>query len=172
MLGEVQVRVAVGVMVLSAAGIVTIANREAFRSMPYKDGAGVLTNGYGNTNNVDPTRKVTPERALLDLLHNSNAAAAGVRRCVTVKAHQWEFDAWVALAVNVGVPTFCKSSPDPAKPNLIDLINAERYTEACDRFLAFNKIRNPKTGKLEPSDGLNKFRRKERLMCLGQEVAE
>lgn len=168
--GEVQTRVAITLLVLSAAGIVTIANRESFRAKPYVDGAGVVTNGYGNTNDVDPTKNVTPDRALVDLLHNTNTAAVAVRRCVKVKLYPYEFDVYVALAVNVGTGAFCKSSGKPAKPNLIDLINAERYGDACDRIREFNKIRNPKTGQLEFSQGLANARDKEWRQCRGEVV--
>lgn len=169
-LGEVQMRVAVGLMVLSAAGIVTIANREVFMGKPYRDGAGVITNGYGNTHDVDPRKTITPERALLDLLKNTNEEAAGVRACVTAKLYQYEFDNYVLLAHNIGVTAFCKSSGDAQHPRLVDLINAGRYEEACDRILEFNKIRNPKTGQLEVSAGLSSARAKDRLRCLGKEV--
>ncbi|MBI2770008.1 MAG: glycoside hydrolase family protein [Burkholderiales bacterium] len=169
--GEVQTRVAVLLMVLSAAGLVTIANREGFRATPYKDGAGVLTDGYGNTNNVDPKGRKTPERALVELLRNTNTATAGVKRCVKVELWQYELDVYVGLAMNIGVDAFCRSSPNPIKnPYLIDLINARRYAEACDRLLAFNKIRNPKTGQLEVSDGLTKAKQRERRQCLGEEI--
>ncbi len=167
--GEVQMRVAAALLVLSAAGIVTVANREVFKQ-PYRDGAGVLTNGYGNTHNVDPKKAITPERALLDLLHNTNEEAAGVRACVTAPLYQYEFDTYVLLAHNTGVGAFCKSSSDPKHPRLVDLINAGRYQEACDRILEFNKIRNPKTGQLEVSPGLANARAKDRLKCLGKEV--
>lgn len=169
--GEVQQRVAVGLLVLSAGGIVTIANREVFMAKPYRDGAGVLTNGYGNTHNVDPKKTVTPERALVDLLKNTNEEAAGVRACVKAPLFQYEFDNYVLLAHNVGVGAFCKSSADPNKPRLVDLINAGRYQEACDRILEFNKLRDPKTGQLVPSVGLTTARAKDRLRCLGKDVS-
>jgi lysozyme len=171
MLGEVQQRVAVALLVLSATGIVTIANREVFMSKPYRDGAGVLTNGYGNTHNIDPTKAITPERALLDLLKNASDEAAAVRACVKVELYQYEFDTYVLLAHNVGGGAFCKSSGDPKAPRLVDLINARRYQDACDRILEFNKVRNPKTGQLEVSEGLTNARAKDRLRCLGKDVA-
>ncbi len=170
MRGEVQTRMAVALLALSAAGIVTVASREVFMAKPYRDGAGVLTNGYGNTHNVDPKKTITPERALLDLLKNANEEAAGVRACVTAPLYQYEFDTYVLLAHNTGVGAFCKSSADPKHPRLVDLINAGRYQEACDRILEFNKIRNPKTGQLEVSPGLANARAKDRLKCLGKEV--
>jgi hypothetical protein len=57
---------------------------------------------------------VTPERALADLLKNTNEEAAGVRRCVKVELYQYEFDTYVLLAHNVGRGAFCKSSDDPS----------------------------------------------------------
>jgi lysozyme len=169
--GEAQTRTAILLCVLSAAGIVTIAQREVYVAKPYKDGAGVLTNGYGNTHNVKPTSIVTPERALVDLLKNTNEEAAGVRACVTAPLFSYEFDVYVLLAHNVGVPTVCRHSPKPAtNPYLIDLINAGRYQEACDRILAFNKITDPKTGQKIFSQGLANARVKDRLRCLGKDV--
>jgi lysozyme len=163
-------RIAIAVAVLSASGFVYIANREDYRSPAYRDSANVATLGYGATRGVKMGDKTTPARALARLRADASEFEVGVKRCVQVPVYQYEFDAYVALSYNVGLGAFCNSSNDPDKPALIDLINAQRYAEACERMKAFNKIRNPKTGKLEILPGLVNAREKEYRMCLGEKL--
>ncbi len=63
--------------------------------------------------------------------------ATGVKSCVTAPLYPHEFEAFVRLAYSVGVPTFCRKAQPGKPPNLIDLINAERYADACARIEAF-----------------------------------
>lgn len=178
MLGAVS-RTLVATLALSAAGLVGIANWEQFIPKTYTDSAGVPTIGYGTTEGVKAGQTITPERALVKLLdHVDKDSAAAVRRCVKVPLYQHEFDAYVALTYNIGAARFCNSAAPDEPPNLIDLINDERYSAACDRILAFDKARNPrkwvvnpKTGKrehpLEPLRGLTLRRQAERRTCIG-----
>lgn len=178
MLGAVS-RTLVATLALSAAGLVGIANWERFMPSTYTDSAGVPTIGYGTTEGVTAGQTITPERALVKLLdHVDKDSAAAVRRCVMVPLYQHEFDAYVSLTYNIGAARFCNSAAPEDPPNLIDLINDERYSAACDRILWFNKARNaskwvvnPKTGKrehpLEPLRGLTLRRQAERLTCIG-----
>jgi lysozyme len=165
-----NLRIAIAVVALSATGIVFIANREDYRSPAYRDIGGVPTLGYGATDGVKMGDKTTPARALARLRADASDFEVGVKRCVRVPVYQYEFDAYVALAYNVGIGAFCNSSNDPANPTLVDLINAQRYAEACERMKAFNKYRNPKTGKLEIAKGLQNAREKEYRMCIGEKV--
>lgn len=179
MLGAVA-RTTVAALALSAAGLVGIANWEQFVGRTYTDAVGVPTIGYGTTGpDVKPGQTITPERALVRLLqHVDQDSAAAVKRCVKVPLFQHEFDAYVSLTYNIGSRAFCNSAKPGQPPTLVDLINAERYAEACDRILEFNKARdltkrvlNPRTGKLEhplvPLNGLTKRRQAERITCMG-----
>lgn len=161
-------RFAIIAAVLSATGLVYIAEREDYRGTAYRDSANVATLGYGATAGVKMGDTTTPARALARLRADATDFEVGVKRCVKVPVYQYEFDAYVALAFNVGVGTFCRSSGNPAEPSLIDLINAQRYADACERFKAFNKYRNPKTGQLEILRGLSNAREREYRMCIGE----
>lgn len=147
-------------LVVSAGALVGIANFEAFRSVAYRDSAGIATIGYGETAGVKMGDTITPERALVRLAQSADAHARGIQKCITAPLFQYEFDAYLSLAYNIGVAGFCNSS-------VPTLINADRYDEACDRILAFDKAYNPKTGRREALRGLTTRRQAERLICLG-----
>lgn len=165
-----NLRIAIAVVALSATGLVYIANREDYRGAAYRDVGGVPTIGYGATAGVKMGDKTTPARALARLRADASDFEVGVKRCVRVPVYQYEFDAYVALAYNVGIGAFCNSSSDPQQPALVDLINAQRYAEACARMKAFNKVRDRITGKFVIQDGLVNAREKEYRMCIGEKV--
>lgn len=162
------IRMGVGALALSASGLVYIAHREAYRGQAYADIAGIPTVGYGSTAGVKLGDKTTPERALIRLRADANDVEVVLRRCIKVPLFQYEWDAYVALAHNVGPGAFCRSSGKPEKPNLIDLINAQRYAEACERIHAYRLVTNPKTGLKEVSAGLVNAREREYRICTGQ----
>jgi lysozyme len=160
---SLQVRSAVSVLVLTASTLVGLAVNEGYKDQAYIPVPGdVPTIGFGSTDGVKMGDRTTPERSLVRLLDEIDGVyAAGVKRCVTVPLYQHEYEAFVRLAYNVGVPTFCRKAL-PGKPdNLIDLINKEKYAEACARIDAFNKS----GGKVYP--GLVKRRAEERKICEG-----
>jgi lysozyme len=158
-------RMSVAVMVVSGALIGALATDEDYRETAYIPVKGdVYTIGYGSTAGVKKGDRTTPARALIRLLDEvENVYADGVRKCVTVPLYQYEYDAYVRLAYSVGVPTFCRKAKPGQPPNLIDLINAQRYAEACERIEAFNKGPGRKV-----LPGLVARRAKERAMCEGK----
>lgn len=162
-----QARSAVALLVLAASTLVGIAVHEGYREEAYIPVAGdVPTIGFGTTAGVRVGDKTTPVRSLVRLLDEIDGVyAAGVKRCVTVPLYQHEYEAFVSLAYNVGVPTFCRKALPGKPPNLIDLINAGRYEEACARIEAF------KYGpgrKILP--GLIRRRAEERALCEGRQA--
>lgn len=162
-----QARSAVALLVLAASTLVGIAVHEGYREEAYIPVAGdVPTIGFGTTAGVRMGDKTTPVRSLVRLLDEIDGVyAAGVKRCVTVPLYQHEYEAFVSLAYNVGVPTFCRKALPGKPPNLIDLINAGRYEEACARIEAF------KYGpgrKILP--GLIRRRAEERALCEGRQA--
>ena len=162
-----QARSAVALLVLAASTLVGIAVHEGYREEAYIPLAGdVPTIGFGTTAGVRVGDKTTPVRSLVRLLDEIDGVyAAGVKRCVTVPLYQHEYEAFVSLAYNVGVPTFCRKALPGKPPNLIDLINAGRYEEACARIEAF------KYGpgrKILP--GLIRRRAEERALCEGRQA--
>ncbi|WP_025041040.1 glycoside hydrolase family protein [Nitrosospira briensis] len=160
-----QVRSAVAVMALAASTLVGIAAHEGYKGEAYIPVPGdVPTIGYGTTAGVKMGDKTTPVRSLQTLLMEIDSVyAQGVRRCVTAPLYQHEFGAYVSLAYNVGVPTFCRKALPGKPPNLIDLINAERYAEACERIEAFKYGPGRKV-----LPGLVKRRAEERAICEGR----
>jgi len=155
MLGAVS-RTTVAALALSAAGLVAIANREAFVDHTYTDAVGVPTIGYGTTGpDVKPGQTITPERALVRLLqHVDQDSAAAVKRCVTVPLFQREFDAYVSLVYNIGSRAFCTST-------LVKVLNQGQYDEACRQILRWNRA----GGRELP--GLTRRRQAEAATCMG-----
>lgn len=161
-----QIRSAVAVMVLAASTLVGIALHEGYKDEAYIPAPGdVPTIGFGATAGVRMGDKTTPTRSLVRLLDEVEGVyAAGVKKCVTAPLYQHEYEAYVSLAYNVGVAAFCRKAKPGKTPNLIDLINARKYAEACERIEAF------KYGpgrKILP--GLVKRRAEERALCEGEE---
>ena len=158
-------RSVVGVLVLAASTLVGIAVHEGYREEAYVPVKGdVATIGFGTTAGVKMGDKTTPERSLVRLLDEIEGVyAAGVRRCVTVPLYQYEYEAYVSLAYNIGVGAFCRKALPGKPPNLIDLINAERYAEACARIEAFKYGPGKKV-----LAGLVKRRAEERALCEGR----
>ena len=61
---------------------------------------------------------------------------------------------------------FCRKAKPGSPPNLIDLINAEKYEEACERIEAFKY--GPRRRVLP---GLVKRRAEERAVCEGKKLS-
>ena len=60
----------------SDAGLELTKQFEGCKLMPYKDGGGVLSDGYGNTHGVMAGVAITQEQADIDLLRNVQGAVA------------------------------------------------------------------------------------------------
>jgi lysozyme len=164
-----QVRSAMAVLVLAASTLVGIAVHEGYKDEAYIPVPGdVPTIGYGTTAGVRMGDRTTPVRSLVRLLDEIEGVyAAGVKRCVTVPLYQYEYEAFVRLAYSVGIPTFCRKASPGKSPNLIDLINAEKYAEACARIEAFKYGPGRKV-----LPGLVKRRAEERAICEGKKSGQ
>ena len=123
-------------MVLAAMTVVGIAVSEGYKGEAYIPVPGdVPTIGYGTTKDVRMGDKTTPVRSLVKLMEEVDTVyVAGVKKCVTVPLYQHEFSAYVSLTYNIGVGAFCRKAKEGKPPNLIDLINAGKYEEACERI--------------------------------------
>jgi len=162
-------RTLVATLAVSAAALVGIAKHEAFVGKAYRDGAGIPTIGYGETAGVHMGDTVTPQRALVQLLESANAHGDGIKRCIQVPLYQYEFDAYVDLAYNIGVPAFCRSRKQPDDPpTFIEVLNAGDYNEACKRVLTFNTFRRCPTCSREVSRGLTLRREANYRTCIGE----
>jgi len=146
-------RRAVAGLVLSGAGLVSIALHEGFRDRAYDDGVGVQTVGFGTTEGVKPGDRITVERALIRLAGDVSAHEVELRRCLgNVPLFQHEWDAYVSWAYNVGVR--CNST-------LVTKLKAGDYAGACAELsrwvYAGGRVMN----------GLVKRRAEERARCEG-----
>lgn len=143
-------------LALSAAGLVSlIAVFEGYRGEAYIPVKGdVPTIGFGQTEGVKPGDKTTPERALVKLLADANSHSEGIKACIKVPLHQYEFDAYSSLAYNIGVGKFCTST-------LVEKLNAEDYAGACKEVLRWDYFKG------KPLKGLTKRRQAEYQTCIG-----
>ena len=120
------------VMVYSKSGLHLTEGFEGCKLVPYQDSAGVWTNGYGNTHNVDPHEAISQEQAEADLQSNVQWAALIVNARVTVELTQEEFDALVDFVFNVGSGNFESST-------LLKLLNQGNFAAAAEEFHKWDK---------------------------------
>lgn len=148
-------RVQIAALSLSATALVGIALSEGYRSDAYVPVAGdIPTIGFGTTENVRMGDKTTPERALVQLLKDSNKFEKAIKKCVSVPLYQYEYDAYIELSYNIGPAAFCKSS-------IVKSLNSGDYAGACKGILKWDKFNG------KPLPGLTKRRQKEYQQCLG-----
>lgn len=152
-------------LVLSAAGLVGIAVSEGYSDKAYPDpvlGTRVPTIGFGTTAGVHMGDTTTPVRALARKLVDVQAFEGALKRCVRVPLHQYEYDAFINLAYNIGPTAFCGST-------LVKQLNALDYGGACDAILKWHFV-----GSVDCSAPGNKTcpglwarRQQTRNLCLG-----
>lgn len=142
------------VAVMSSLGLSTLIEGEGMRTEAYLDGAGVPTICVGHTKGVKLGMKVSKEQCEVWLREDLAWSETSVRRWVRVPLTQHQYDALVLFVFNVGDGNFARST-------LLRKLNAGDTAGALAEFPKWNKIRNPKTGKLEPSRGLSNRRRME-----------
>lgn len=143
------------VLTLSAFGFVNITSTEDFRSkayMPTKD--DVPTYGFGTTEGVKLGDTITVTAALERALKDVKKFEGALKTCVTVPLHQYEYDAYVSFAYNIGSSAFCNST-------LVKKLNAGDYPGACAEISRWDK-----QGK-KVLAGLTNRRRHERAICEG-----
>jgi lysozyme len=152
-------RNSIAALSLSAAALIGIAGWESYRGEAYyatedEKARGISTIGFGTTKDVKPGDKTTPVRALQQLGKDADVYQQAMRRCITVPLHQWEFDAGLSLAYNIGPTAFCRSTA-------VKKLNVGDYAGFCNEFLRWNKA----GGKV--LNGLTKRRQQERDLCMG-----
>jgi lysozyme len=148
-------RTSIAALVLSAAGLVTIALQEGYSDKAIIPVAGdVATIGFGTTDGVKPGDKITPPQALARALTDVQKFEGAIKRCVTVPLHQFEYDAFTSLAYNIGSGAFCGST-------LVKKLNAQDYKGACAEILRWDRFKG------QPLRGLTLRRQAENKQCLG-----
>lgn len=150
-------RLSIASLYLSASVLVGIALEEHFTPKAMIPVPGdVPTIGFGTTEGVKMGDTITPERALVRLLKDTDKFAAAVKRCAPVPMYQYEFDAYVSLTYNIGEGAFCKST-------LAKKLNAYDYEGACKEILKWDKFKG------KPLKGLTNRREREYAKCIGQD---
>lgn len=101
-------RVSARTISIGALGLLMLL--EGFSALPYRDIAGIWTDGYGNTKNVTPGKAVTKPQAQATLKAHVDSFGAAVLAVLTVPPTQGQFDAYLLLAYNIGAAAFRSSS--------------------------------------------------------------
>ncbi len=151
-----KARIVIGALTLSASALVGIAVHEGYRGEAYIPVKGdVPTIGFGTTAGVKPGDRIEPVQALVRKLADVQRFEGALKECVRVPLHQYEYDAFMSLAYNIGPGAFCGST-------LVRRLNAGDYAGACAEILRWDRFRG------EPLRGLTVRRQAENRQCLGQ----
>ena len=140
---------------LSDKGADHIKQWESLRLQAYLDGAAVPTIGYGHTGK-DVYLGLSISKKQADKLFKKDVERfeRGVSKLLKVCPTPSQFDAMVSLAYNIGLAGFKRSS-------VLRNFNKFDIYEAGESFKLWNKVRSPRTGKLEKSRGLVRRRKSE-----------
>ena len=141
----------IAVLALTAAGLVGIAVDEGYISNAMPDpvkGVAVPTIGFGSTGrDITMRSTTTPPKALARLLTDVQHFEGALKQCVTVPLHQYEYDAYVNLAYNIGrgksgvADGFCESKRG-GPSTLVQRLNTYDYKGACDAILMWRRVGN------------------------------
>lgn len=149
--------------------LLQVAAFEGFRSRPYRCPSGVLTIGYGHTDGVKPSDRVTEDVAFELLCSDFLRSQSLLLKTFDLKdcMNKNQINALTDFVFNLGIGTLLRSS---AAPCLKDYHSASRETlfnydygiVSC--LLKYNKYR--KNGNLVVSSGLQKRREWETSLFL------
>lgn len=155
-------RIVVAALALSAAGLVGIALEEGYTNHAVIPVPGdVPTIGFGTTSGVHLGDRITPPRALQRALKDASQFEGALKQCVKTPLHQYEYDAYVSLAYNIGSTAFCGST-------LVRKLNAGDYTGACAEISRWTRFQGKDCR--DPASkcgGLAIRRATERTLCEG-----
>lgn len=149
-------RNSIAALALSAAALVGIALNEGYSDtaiIPVK--GDVPTIGFGTTAGVKVGDRITPPKALARTLSDVQHNEGAIKHCVRVPLHQYEYDAYVDLAYNIGAGAFCGST-------LVKKLNTEDYQGACREILRWDRA----GGRV--LRGLTVRRQAEYKQCMGE----
>jgi lysozyme len=151
-------RSAIYTLALSASLLVGVVLHEGYRDTTYYDSVGVPTIGPGRTEGVKPGQRTTVERELVLLLNDLDWRKREIAACVKVPLYQWELDAAMSLAYNIGVKAFCGST-------MVKRWNAGDYAGGCAEIKRWVYAGGKKLR------GLVTRREAEYRLCMGQDPA-
>ena len=133
--------------------VTTVGASEGLRLYTYPDVIGVPTYCYGETQGAKWGNTYTPEQCNAKLSARQKEFDRGVSACIQHALPDHRRAAYVSLAYNIGVPSFCAST-------LVKKENASDIQGACAQMLLWNKA----NGVVWP--GLTARRERERDLCL------
>lgn len=143
------------VLALSASALVGLALHEGYSDRAIIPVPGDKpTIGFGTTDGVQMGDRITPPQALARALDDVQKFEGALKQCVKVPLHQYEYDAYISLAYNIGPTAFCGST-------LVRKLNAQDYDGACKEILRWDRFKG------QPLRGLTVRRQKEYLTCIG-----
>lgn len=133
-------RSSVAVLTLSAVALVGIIAKEGYTDRAVIPIPGDRpTVGFGSTFNEDGSpvtmqTTITPPKAVRLAVTHIGKDEPQLRKCFgyETQLYQWEWDAYVRLAHNVGAAKVCNSS-------IVPKAQREDYKAACDTILDFKK---------------------------------
>jgi lysozyme len=148
-------RQSVGGLGIGAALLVSVMMHEGYTDKAVIPVPGdVPTIGVGRTEGVHMGDKTEPVREMMLLLKNLDKYGNGIKACINVPLYQYELDAFVSLAYNIGINAFCNST-------LVKKLNAGDYSGACEQIMIWDKFKG------KPLKGLTNRRNKEYRTCRG-----
>lgn len=128
-------RKTIATLALSAVGFCGILAQEGYftkASIPVP--GDVPTIGFGTTENVRMGDTITPPKAVARALRDVSKYEKVIRKAIKVPLHQYEYDAFVDTAYNIGPEAFRTSS-------MARLANQEDYYGACNAILLWKKYK-------------------------------
>lgn len=138
-----------------------IRQYETLQLSAYRGPSGMTLIGYGHAKYARPGMRISRSQAEELLAYDIHNHEQGVKRRLHRPIRVNEFSAMSALAFNVGVGAFAKSS-------ILRRFNEGDRRAAADAFLLWNKYR--KNGVLTVSRNLSERRAQERRHFLGQSI--
>jgi lysozyme len=129
-------RIAAGLLMVSAVALVGRAVQEGYvpeAMIPTKNDRPTV--GFGMTERPDgsPVQmgdRTNPVEALQRTLAHIQRDERGLKRCVTAKLYQAEYDLMLDFSYQYGVAALCKSS-------IVARANAGDYTGSCEAYLLY-----------------------------------
>ena len=131
----------------------SVAAYEGLELLAYPDVGGVPTICYGETQGVKLGQAATKAECDEKLSRRLVEFNAGVNSCVKTELPDTRRAAFVSLAYNIGIASFCKST-------VVRRINAGDVPGSCESMLMWNKVKGVTW------QGLTNRRKKERDMCM------
>ncbi len=121
-------------LVLSLAGLLSIAAFEGMKPLAYRDPVGIPTVCAGHTKGVRIGQVKTENECQELLRKDASEAGNWVGKCTMALVTQAQYDALVSLAFNIGGPAYCRST-------LVRKLNAGDCQGAANEFLRWVKAR-------------------------------